>query len=106
MTVDESVVCLAGTQRQTRVNPVHSAADLDEIIENITRLQNPTRIIHNLATPPVGPLTPKGSDLLYLTIGIIAGVLLILILILIVMCVLRFVQRKKLISMFPRETGR
>ena len=69
-------------------------------------MQNPTRIIHSLATPPVGPLTHKGSDLLYLTIGIIAGVLLILILILIVMCVLRFIQRKKLISMFHRKRKR
>lgn len=33
--------------------------------------------------------------MLYLTIGIIAGILLILVIILIVMCILRIVQRKK-----------
>ena len=80
------------TPRQSRVN-------LDEIIENITRLQKPPRVIENLVPPPM----PKGSDLLYLTIGVVAGILLILVLILIVMCVLRFIQRKKLISRFSRQ---
>lgn len=64
-------------------------------------MQNPTRIIHDLATPePSSSSGHKNSDILYLTIGIISGILLILIIILIVMCILRILQRKKFIGKF------
>lgn len=85
-------------QRRSQIQEKASAHHLDEILENITRIQNPTRIIHDLATPeapvPV-TATQKSSDMLYLTIGVIAGILLILVIILIVMCILRILQRKK-----------
>ena len=65
-------------------------ANLDEILENITRQQFVT----------VAPIssTQKSSDILYLTIGIIAGILLILMIILVAMCILRLLQRKKFLS--------
>lgn len=74
--------------------------NLDEILENLTKAQNPTRVLHDLATPepPAATNAQKNSDMLYLTIGIIAGILLILIIILIVMCLLRIFQRKKFIG--------
>jgi hypothetical protein len=89
---------LVSTQRRPRVNQINSLPNLDEILENITKTQNPSRIKHTLATPPSSsPSLQKSSDILYLIIGIIAGILLILLLILISMCVLRFLQRKKFI---------
>ena len=75
--------------------------NLDEILENITKTQNPTRILHDLATPEAPTAATSGhknSDMLYLTIGIISGVLLILVVILIVMCLLRIFQRKKFLG--------
>ncbi len=91
---------LVTTQRRSHSNQKDSVKNLDEILENITKIQNPTRILHDLATPEI-PSTSghKNSDMLYLTIGIIAGILLILIIILIVMCILRIFQRKKFIGM-------
>ncbi len=88
---------LVSTQRRSHINQ----KNLDEILENITKIQNPTRILHDLATPEL-PSTSgqKNSDILYLTIGIISGILLILIIILIVMCILRILQRKKFIGIF------
>ncbi len=85
------------TQRRLQLNQ----KNLDEILENITKIENPTRILHDLATPEL-PSTSgqKNSDVLYLTIGIIAGILLILVIILIVMCILRILQRKKFIGKF------
>ena len=74
--------------------------NLDDILENITKTQNPTRVVHDLVTHSLSSAAQKSSDLLYLTIGIIAGILFILILILIVMCSLRLFQRKKLLSKF------
>lgn len=81
---------------------MNSLTNLDEILENITKTQHPSHIRHILITPS-SPSTQKSSDILYLTIGIIAGILLILIIILIAMCILRILQRKKLIGMFPRN---
>ena len=80
------------------MNPLKN---LDEILENISKIQNPTHTIHDSETPE-SLLTSghKNSDILYLTIGIIAGILLILIIILIVMCILRILQRKKFICTF------
>ena len=80
-----------------RTHSTHPTDNLDEILENITRLQNPPR--HR--SDPVQASAQKSSDLLYLTIGIVAGILFILILILLVMCVLRFLQRKKILSKPP-----
>lgn len=77
--------------------------NLDEVLENITKMQNPSRELQDdsriAATINTAP-TQKSSDILYLTIGIIAGILLILIIILIVMCLLRILQRKKFIGKF------
>jgi hypothetical protein len=88
---------LASTQHRPRVNQIGSLPSLDEILDNITKLQNPSRIKLNLATPSSSP-TQKSSDILYLIIGIIAGILLILMIILIAMCILRLLQRKKFLS--------
>jgi hypothetical protein len=91
------VFFLVSTQRRSNMNQ----KNLDEILENITKVQNPTRILHDLATPDLPSVSgQKNSDILYLTIGIIAGILLILIIILIVMCILRILQRKKFIGIF------
>lgn len=89
------MILLVSSQHGSNTNP----KNLDEILANITKIQNPTRILHDLASPEL-PSTPahKNSDILYLTIGIIAGILLILIIILIVMCALRILQRKKFIG--------
>ncbi len=88
---------LVSTQRRSHINQ----KNLDEILENITKIENPTRILHDLASPEL-PSTSgqKNSDILYLTIGIISGILLILIIILIVMCILRILQRKKFIGIY------
>ena len=83
----------------TTPDRTHSTNNLDEILENITRLQNPPQ--HR--SDPMAASVQKSSDLLYLTIGVVAGILFILILILFVMCVLRFLQRKKILSK-PRST--
>ena len=100
MTIYFIIYFLAITERRSQPNSKDSIKNLDEILENITKIQNPTRVLHDLATPE--PSTPtsghKNSDMLYLTIGIIAGILLILIIILIVMCLLRIFQRKKFIG--------
>ncbi|CAF3480642.1 unnamed protein product [Rotaria sp. Silwood1] len=94
------------TQRRSHIYQKSSLKDLDEILENISKIQNPTRILHDLATPEL-PSTSghKSSDILYLTIGIIAGILLILIIILIVMCILRILQRKKFIAHVKSVNG-
>lgn len=88
------------TQRQTRYNSQHTNVNLDEVLNNISKISNPTQIIHDLAASAVVSAPTKNSDLLYLIIGIISGILFILILILIIMCVLRLLQRKKLLSMY------
>jgi len=92
---------LVTTQRRSHSNQKDSVKNLDEILENLTKTQNPTRILHDLATPELASTSgQKNSDILYLTIGIISGILLILIIILIVMCILRILQRKKFIGIF------
>ncbi|CAF1157581.1 unnamed protein product [Adineta steineri] len=95
------------TERRSNNNPKDSMKNLDEILENITKIRNPTHILHDLATPSQVSLTSgqKNSDMLYLTIGIIAGILLILIIILIVMCILRIFQRKKFIAHVKSVNG-
>jgi len=90
---------LVSTQHRSRVNQMNSLPNLDEILENISRIQTPSHINQN-SIPSSFPSTQKSSDILYLTIGIIAGILLILILILIAMCILRLFQRNKLICTF------
>jgi len=89
---------LASNSRRLNFNQ----KNLDEILENLTKSKtdNPTQIMHDLASPNASTSENKHSDLLYLTIGIISGILLILIIILIVMCVLRILQRKKFIGKF------
>ncbi|CAF1225912.1 unnamed protein product, partial [Rotaria sordida] len=97
---------LVSNQRRSHIHQKSSLKNLDEILENISRIQNPTRILHDIATPEL-PTTSghKNSDILYLTIGIIAGILLILIIILIVMCILRILQRKKFIAHVKSANG-
>ena len=90
---------LASTQHQPRVNPVNPLPNLDEILENITKLQHP------IASPPPLSSTQKSSDILYLTVGIIAGILLILMIILIAMCLLRLLQRKRFLSHMKSVNG-
>ena len=95
------VFVLVSTQRRSHIQQKPSFKNLDDILENITKIQNPTRVLHDLATPELSStLGHKSSDILYLTIGIIAGILLILSIILIVMCILRIIQRRKYIGMF------
>ncbi|CAF3138607.1 unnamed protein product [Rotaria socialis] len=84
------------TEQRSRTNQLKTPLNLDEILENITKIQYPPPVKHNLITQSSMP--QKSSDILYLIIGIIAGVLLILIMILIAMCVLRLLQQKKLIA--------
>ncbi|CAF5219778.1 unnamed protein product, partial [Rotaria magnacalcarata] len=98
--------CLVSTQRRADIQQKTSFKNLDDILENISKVQNPTRIIHDLATPEL-PSTSghKSSDILYLTIGIIAGILLILSIILIVMCILRILQRRKYIAHVKSVNG-
>ena len=97
-----NILSLVATQRQTRVNVPAPLSNFDEVLDNITKLQNPTQILYDIASSALA--TPqKNSDLLYLIIGIISGILFILILILIVMCILRLFQRKKLLGMFERR---
>lgn len=93
---------LVASQRRSQVYHKDSLKNIDEILENISRIQNPTNIVHDLATPELPTTGPKSSDMLYLTIGIISGILLILIIILFVMCILRLLQRKKFIGRFLR----
>ncbi|CAF0826168.1 unnamed protein product [Adineta steineri] len=95
--MSNSIEISVPTEHHTRVNQMNSATNLDEVLENITKIQRPSYIKQNLMHPSLPP-TQKNSDILYLTIGIIAGILLILIIILIVMCILRLIQRKKLIA--------
>jgi hypothetical protein len=93
----KQILILVSTQRRSNINP----KNFDEVLENLTKIQNPTRILHDLATPELSSTSGhKNSDILYLTIGIIAGILLILIIILIVMCILRILQRKKFIGKY------
>jgi len=99
-------VPLPSTQHRTRVNQINPLPNLDEILENITKLQNPSSIKQqNLITPLSSTSTQKTSDFLYLTIGIIAGILLILMIILIAMCLLRLLQRKKFLTHVKSNTG-
>ncbi|CAF4960590.1 unnamed protein product, partial [Rotaria magnacalcarata] len=69
------------TEQRSRTNQLQTPLNLDEILENITKIQYPSPMKHNLITSSSMP--QKSSDILYLIIGIIAGVLLILIMILI-----------------------
>lgn len=82
------------SQRRSHNHP-NSLKNLDEILANISKLQNPTSILHDLATPELPTTGNKNSDILYLTIGIISGILLILCIILVVMCILRILQQRK-----------
>lgn len=93
---------LVTTEHRSRTNQINSTPNVDEVLENITRIQYASHMKHNLITPSINS-TQKSSDMLYLIIGIIAGVLLILLLILIAMCVLRLLQQKKLIGMFKKN---
>ncbi|CAF2401516.1 unnamed protein product [Rotaria sp. Silwood2] len=88
------------THHRSRMNQINSSPNLDEILENITKIQYPSHMKHNVITPSSSSSssTQKGSDILFLMIGIIAGVLLILIIILIAMCILRLLQQKKFIA--------
>ena len=97
------IVFLVSTPRRSNSNSKNSLTSLDEILDNITKIQNPTRILHDLAVSELSAPAAihKSSDMLYLTIGIIAGILLILIIILIVMFIMRIVQRKKFIGKIP-----
>ncbi|CAF3607553.1 unnamed protein product [Rotaria sordida] len=81
------------THHRSRIN---TSPNLDEILENITKIQHSSPMKHNLVTSSTS--TQKGSDILYLIIGIIAGILLILIIILVTMCILRLFQQKKFIA--------
>ncbi|CAF1666400.1 unnamed protein product, partial [Adineta ricciae] len=95
------------TERRSHANAKDSMKNLDEILENITKTQNPTRVLYDLATPeaPTATSGHKNSDMLYLTIGIISGILLILVVILIVMCLLRIFQRKKFLAHMKSVNG-
>ncbi|CAF4155558.1 unnamed protein product [Rotaria socialis] len=102
----EMAIPAFSTQRRSHIQQKTSFRNLDDILENISKIQNPTRILHDLATPQL-PSTSghKSSDILYLTIGIIAGILLILSIILIVMCILRILQRRKYIAHVKSVNG-
>ena len=99
--MSNSIEISLSTQQRSRVNRINALPNLDEILENITKIQNPSRVKHNTASSSLSS-TRKSSDILYLTIGIIAGILSILILILISMCIIRLFQRKKLLCMFNK----
>ena len=86
---------LVSTPHRSRIN---ASPNLDEILENITKIQHSSPMKHNLVTSSTS--TQKSSDILYLIIGIIAGILLILIIILVAMCILRLLQQKKFIGTF------
>jgi hypothetical protein len=88
---------VVSTRHHPRLNQKNPLPTLDEILENITKIQNPSSSKKNFITSPLSS-THKSSDILYLTIGIIAGILLILMIILISMCILRLLQRKKLLT--------
>ncbi|UJR15975.1 hypothetical protein I4U23_002894 [Adineta vaga] len=92
------------TEHHPRVNQMNTFTNLDEVLENITKIQQPPPIRHNIIASSVPPVQ-KSSDMLYLTIGIISGILLILIIILIAMCILRLLQRKKLIARVKSTNG-
>ena len=79
--------------------------NFDEILENITKLQHPPHVRQQFVTSSPAPLTQKSSDILYLTIGIIAGIFLILMIILIAMCLLRLLQRKKFLAHVKSVNG-
>lgn len=81
-------------QRSSHIN---SPPTLDEILENITKIQSPSRVKSDFLSTPSSTIQ-KNSDILYLIIGIIAGILLILMIILIAMCILRLLQRKKFLA--------
>jgi hypothetical protein len=83
---------------------MNSSPTLDEILENITKIQNPSHI-KQTSVPPSSPPTQKSADILYLIIGIIAGILLILLIILIAMFILRLLQRKKFLSHVKSGNG-
>lgn len=90
---------LVSIQHRSRASQLNSAANFDEILENISKIQQASQMKPNFVSPlPSSSPMQRSSDLLYLIIGIIAGVLLILILILFAMCVLRLLQQKKFIS--------
>lgn len=85
--------------------PRPTLPNLDEILENITKLQHPSQIRQQFVTSSPAPSTQKSSDILYLTIGIIAGIFLILMIILIAMCLLRLLQRKKFLAHVKSANG-
>ena len=99
--MSNSIQISVPTHARPRINQMGYLPSLDEILDNITKLQNPSRMKSNLAPTP----TQKSSDILYLIIGIIAGILLILMIILIAMCILRLLQRKKFLSHVKSSTG-
>jgi hypothetical protein len=100
--MSNSIQISVPTHPRPRINQIGFLPSLDEILDNITKLQNPSRIKSNSAPPSP---TQKSSDILYLVIGIIAGILLILMIILIAMCILRLLQRKKFLSHVKSSTG-
>ncbi|CAF4515098.1 unnamed protein product, partial [Rotaria sp. Silwood1] len=95
------------SHHRSRMNQMDSSPTIDEILENITKIQYPSHMKHNVITSSSSSSssTQKGSDILYLIIGIIAGVLLILITILIAMCILRLLQQKKFLAHVKSANG-
>lgn len=85
-------------QHRSRANQPSSFSNLDEILENITKIQQPSQMKQNQIMPSTS--SQKSTDMAYLIIGIIAGILLILLLILIAVCMLRLLQQKKIIGKF------
>lgn len=81
-----------------RPNAPNPLPNLDEILENITKIQHPSHTRPQFVTSSPASSTQKSSDILYLTIGIVAGIFLILMIILIAMCLLRLLQRKKFLA--------
>ncbi|CAF1508156.1 unnamed protein product [Adineta ricciae] len=102
--MSNSIKISVPAEHRSRNNQMNSFTNFDEILDNITKIQHPSSIRHHIIASSA-PSTQKSSDMLYLTIGIISGVLLILIIILIAMCVLRLIQRKKLIAHVKSANG-
>ncbi|CAF0794767.1 unnamed protein product [Didymodactylos carnosus] len=104
----------AAVNRRSRINNYNddsSSIDLEEILENITKLQsvngnnnnNPSATV--LSTSSSLALAQKNSDLLYLITGAIAGVLLLLLIILVIMCGIRYRQHKKFVAHVKSANG-
>ncbi|CAF1013099.1 unnamed protein product, partial [Didymodactylos carnosus] len=92
-------------------NDDSSSVDLEEILENITKLQNINGNDNNSPSATVPStsssltLAQKNSDFLYLITGAIAGVLLLLLITLIIMCGIRYRQHKKFVSHVKSTNG-